>query len=246
MKKVLSLIMAAAMVFSLVGILSSCGPREELVMATNANFPPYEYKEGSGYAGIDVEIAEEIAKKLGMKLRIEDVEFGSIIGGVESGKYDMGMAGMTVSDERLEQVDFTTSYAKGIQVVIVRADSGITSLDDLEGKKIGVQQDTTGDIYATDDYGDENITRYKSGADAVQGLLTNKVDCVIIDIEPAKNFIKTNTTLSILDTEYADEDYAICIKKGNTELLEKINAALEELKNDGTIARIIEKYIPAE
>lgn len=223
------------------------GSGEKLVMATNATFPPYEYVEGGDYEGIDVEIAGEIATKLGRELEIQDVEFDSIIGGVQSGKYDMGMAGMTVTDERKQSVNFTDSYASGIQSIIVPEGSAIASVDDLSSDtRIGVQQGTTGDIYATDDYGDSAVTAYKNGADAVQALLTDKIDCVIIDNEPAKSFVEANEGLKILDTSYAEEDYAICISKDNEELLTQINEALSDLKADGTIDAIIEKYIPSE
>ncbi len=254
MKKFISLLLLATMIISSCLTFASCKKDEKvLIMATNAAFPPYEYKEGNGYAGIDVEIAEKIAEKLGMTLKIEDVEFGAIIGGVQSGKYDMGVAGMTITDERLQSVNFTKSYATGIQVVIVKEGSDITSIDDIatKGAKIGVQQDTTGDIYASSSiedggFGEDKVTRYKTGAYAVEALKTDKVDCVIIDNEPAKSFIKANTGLVILETEYTTEDYAICIKKENTELLNKINTALDELIADGTVAAIIAKYIPAQ
>ena len=250
MKKLISVMLAVVMVLS----FAACGNTatntdtsvEKLQMATNAAFPPYEYKEGDAYAGIDIEIAEKLAEKLGMELVVNDVEFGSIIGGVQSGKYDMGIAGMTVTEERLESVNFSTSYATGIQVVIIPENSTIATLDDLAGKTIGVQQDTTGDIYASDDFGSDNVIRYKTGADAVQALVSGKVDCVIIDNEPAKSFVAANEGLKILETEYAVEDYAIAIAKENTELLDSINSALAELTEDGTIPAIIEKYIPAE
>lgn len=168
----------------------------ELKMGTNAAFPPYEFYQSEKIVGIDAEIAAAIADKLGMKLVIEDMEFGSIIAAVQTGKVDMGMAGMTVTDERKESVNFSTSYATGIQSIIVQEGSKITTVDDLyaEGAKyvVGVQQDTTGDIYATDDFGDERVQRFNKGADAVQALLTGKVDCVIIDNEPAKAFVETN------------------------------------------------------
>lgn len=241
--------------------LWACGGNENkeeekenvLIMATNASFPPYEFKEGDGFAGIDVEIAGLIAEKLGMTLKIEDVEFGSIIGGVQSGKFDMGMAGMTVTDERLESVNFSTTYATGVQVVIVKQGSEIKSLDDLKGDgsmKFGVQQDTTGDIYASDTvenggYGDENVIRYKTGAEAVQALSTGKVNAVIIDNEPAKEFVAANEGLEILDAEWAVEDYAICVAKDNAELLNQINTALAELEAEGKIKAIIDKYIAA-
>ena len=226
----------------------------KLVMATNANFPPYEFKgDNGGYEGIDIEIAGKIADKLGKELEIMDVEFGTIVGGVETGKYDIGMAGMTVTPEREESVNFSKSYATGVQVVIVKKDSEIKSIDDIatKAKMIGVQQDTTGDIYASDDvenggYGADKVTSYKNGADAVQALVSGKIDCVIIDNEPAKAFVKENEGLEILATEWLVEDYAIAINKNDTKLLEDINKALDELTADGTIKTIVDKYIPAE
>lgn len=175
--------------------------KEELIMATNANFPPYEYYENDQVVGIDAEMAAAIADYLDMKLTIVDTEFGSIIGGVQTGKYDMGMAGMTITEDRLESVNFTDSYATGVQVVIVPEDSPITDLDVLldpeADYKVGVQQDTTGDIYMSDTaenggVGEDRVVRYKAGADAIQALITGKVDCVVIDQEPAKNFVETN------------------------------------------------------
>ena len=272
MKKILAIVLMLTM---LVACFAGCGAKEDdtLVMATNAAFPPYEYKEGDKFAGIDVEIAEAIAEKLGMKLEIADVEFGSIIGGVQKGKYDFGMAGMTVTDKRKESVNFSTTYATGIQVIIVKDGSTIETLDsifefDENGDpvalkntdiKVGVQQDTTGDIYCSSDvtgwgFNDveedgtvktDRVVRYKTGAEAVAALKTGKVDCVIIDNEPAKSFVAANEGIHILegDNEYAIEDYAICVAKENTELLEKINKALAELEEDGTIAKIINKYI---
>lgn len=220
-----------------------------LVMGTNATFPPYEYYENGQIVGIDAEIAAAIADKLGMTLEIMDMEFGSIIAAVQTGKIDMGVAGMTVTEERLESVDFSSSYATGIQVIIVTEDSPITSVDDLSAEgadyTIAVQQDTTGDIYATDDFGEDAIARYNKGADAVLALTTGRADCVIIDSEPAKSYVAANEGLKILDTEYAVEDYAIAISKDNPELLEKVNNALAELTEDGTIANIINKYIPS-
>ena len=223
------------------------GSAKELVMATNATFPPYEYVEGGEYEGIDVEIAGKIAEKLGRELKIEDVEFDTIIGGVQSGKYDMGMAGMTVTDERKQSVNFTDTYATGIQSIIVPEGSDIATVDDLSSDtNIGVQQGTTGDIYASDDYGDGAVTRYKNGADAVQALKAGKVDCVIIDNEPAKSYVEANEGLAILDTSYAEEDYAICVSKDNEELLNDINGVLSELKSDGTVDEIVGRYISAE
>ena len=218
-----------------------------LVMATNAYFKPYEYYEGDKIIGIDAEIAEAICEKLGMKLEISDMAFDSIITSVNEGAVDFGMAGMTVTEERLESVDFTSSYANGIQAIIVKEDSEITTCDDLyvEGKdyKVGVQLGTTGDIYSTDDFGSENVVQYANGNEAVLALVGGSVDSVIIDNEPAKALVAENEGLKILETAYADEDYAICVKKGNSELLEKLNGAIDELTADGTIDKIVSKYI---
>lgn len=250
MKKFLALALAVLMLLA----VTACGKKEEgIVMATNAEFPPYEFYEGDKIVGIDAEIAEAIANKLGMKLTIEHIDFDSILPGVQAGKYDFAMAGLTVTDERKEVVDFSTTYATGVQVVIVKEDSPITSVDDLfaDGANtiIGVQKATTGDLYCTWDIEDEGlgtVERYNKGADAVMALTSGKVDCVVIDNEPAKVFVKNNEGLKILETEYVTEDYAIAVNKNNTELLEKMDAALKELIADGTVQKIIDKYIPAE
>lgn len=222
-------------------------------MATNAAFPPYEYVEGGEIAGIDAEIAAAIAGKLGLELQIDDMEFDSITEAVKSGKADLGLAGMTVTPDRQEEVDFTVSYATGVQVVIVTEDSAIASVDDLfaEGANhvVGVQRNTTGDIYTTDDIEDEGlgtIDRYSKGAEAVQALKTGKVDCVVIDNEPAKAFVAEVEGLKILETEYVTEDYAAAMSKDNKALYDAVNAALQELIADGTIQGIIDKYISAE
>lgn len=221
--------------------------KETLTMVTNAEFPPYEYKEGDKVVGIDADVAQAIADKLGMKLEIVDTKFDAIIPGVQSGKYDMGMAGMTVTPDREKSVAFSDSYATGIQSIIVKQGSDIKSVDDLSEKtKIGVQLGTTGDIYAKDDFGDEAVQEFDKGADAVQALLAGKIDCVIIDNEPAKSFVAANDGLEILSTSYAEEEYAICFKKDNTELQTKVNGALKELIADGTLQKIVNKYIKAE
>ena len=227
-KSICCIALALVMALSTVGLFASCAKEKEktLVMATNANFPPYEYKDGAAFAGIDVELAQAIADKLGMKLEIQDVEF-AIVAGVESGKYDIGMAGMTVTEDRKKQVSFSTTYATGVQVVIVKEGPPIQSPADITtSSKIGVQQDTTGDLYASDTpekggWGEAAVTRYKNGADAVQALQTGKLDCVIIDKEPAKSFVAANSGLKILDTEYTNEDYAIAVGKSNTEHLRR-------------------------
>ena len=247
MKKILAI--ALICMLSLTGMAMA----ETLKMGTNASFPPYEFydDETGEIVGIDAEVAAAICAKLGCDLEIVDMDFDAIIPAVTTGKIDFGMAGMTVTEERMQSVDFTTSYATGIQVVIVKEDSAIASVDDLfaEGAnhKIGVQQGTTGDIYCSGDIeeaGLGTVERYKNGTDAVLALTSGKVDCVVIDNEPAKNYIAANEGLKILDTEYAVEDYAIALAK-DSELTEKINAALEELIADGTVQAIIDKYIVA-
>lgn len=218
----------------------------KLIMATNATFPPYEYYDGDAVVGIDAEIAQKIAEKLGLELVINDMEFNSIITSVNQGKADMGMAGMTVDETRLKSVNFTDTYAKGVQVVIVQENSGITTLDDLAGKKIGVQLNTTGDSYATEDFGKDNVQQFNKATDTVLALKQGKVDAVIIDKAPAEVFVEQNEGLTLLDSTYADEDYAICIKKGNDDLQDAVNQALNELIADGTVQAIIDKYIPSK
>lgn len=252
MKKIFAIALAAVL---FVGCFASCGKSSDntLTMATNAEFPPYEYKEDGKVVGIDAEIGKAIADKLGMEFEIKDIKFDSIVTGVQSGKYDMGMAGMTVTEDRKKSVSFTDSYATGVQAIIVNNDSEIKEADDLFKKgsthKIGVQTGTTGDLYTTDDIEKAKlgtVTRYNSGADAVQALIAGKIDCVVIDNEPAKSYVKANEGIKILDTKYAEEDYAICVAKDNTELKDKINTALKELVKDGTVKKIIDKYISAE
>ena len=218
-----------------------------LRMGTNATFPPYEYvDENNEVAGIDADIAAAIADKLGMELEITDMAFDSLIPALQSDTIDIVLAGMTVDPERAESVNFTDSYATGVQVIIVPEGSDIASPDDLEGKNIGVQTGTTGDLYCTDDYGQEFVKQFDNGPLAVAALLNGQVDCVVIDNEPAKNYVAANEGLKILDTAYANEDYAAALAKEDTELFEQVNTAIQELKEDGTIASIIEKYIPAE
>lgn len=217
----------------------------KLIVSTNAEFPPYEYYDANEIVGIDIEIAQAIADKLGLELEVKDGAFDAIIAEVVSGKADIGIAGMTVTDERKQNVDFSDSYATGTQVVIVKEDSEIKSAADLEGKSIGVQLGTTGDIMATD-IKDSKVEQYNKGMDAVQALSQGKIDAVIIDSEPAKFYEKEVSGLNILDEAFAVEDYAIALKKGNTALQSKINEALKELKAEGKIDEIIGKYIKAE
>ena len=261
MKKIIALTLALIMVATM---FAACGSKNnasnelntveagKLIMATNAAFPPYEYIEGGEIVGIDAEIAAAIAEKLGLELEIVDMEFDSIIESVKSGKADIGLAGMTVTDERKEDVNFTASYATGVQVIIVNEGSAITSVDDLfaDGAStlIGVQRNTTGDLYTTwdlEDAGLATIERYSKGADAVQALKTGKVDCVVIDNEPAKAFVAEHEGLVILKTEYIQEEYAAAMSKDNAALFEAVNVALQALIADGTVQAIIDKYIPA-
>ena len=219
----------------------------KLIMSTNAAFPPYEMTTDSGeFEGIDIETAQAIADKLGLELQIDDMDFDAALLAVQQGKADMVMAGVTVTDERQNVMDFTDSYATGIQSIIVKEDSDIASVDDLAGKKIGTQRGTTGYLYCSDDFGDENVVAYANGLTAVQMLNNGQVDCVVIDNAPAKEFIAANPGLKLLDTAYVEESYAIGVGKGNTELKDAINTALEELKADGTLQAIVDKYITAE
>ncbi len=254
LKKIAAFILSAAIVVALAGCgakkdsgKSSSDKTETLVMGTNATFPPYEYVDDNNkIVGIDAEIAQAIADKLGMKLEIKDMEFDSLIPAVKSDSIDVVLAGMTVTDERKQSVDFSDSYSTGVQVIIVKEGSDIKSADDLKGKKIGVQSGTTGDSYCTTDFGQENVKQFSNGSLAVAALANGQVDCVVIDNEPAKNYVAANTGLKILDTEYVTEDYAIAVSKDNPDLLKKINTALKELKEAGKIDEIVGKYIKAE
>ncbi len=267
MKKLISLVMAGAMVLSL-GLLAGCGndstdadqPADDssattelttvtpgkLTMSTNAAFPPYEYTDDNGQpVGIDIDIATAIADKLGLELQVDDMDFDAALLAAQQGKSDIVMAGVTVTEDRQAVMDFSDTYATGVQVVIVPEGSDVT-LDNLGDQKIGTQRGTTGNIFCTDDYGDEHVVAYDNGITAVQALQNGQVDCVVIDKAPAQAFVKANPGLTILDTEYVTEDYAIGMAKGNTALLDAVNGALKELKADGTIQGILDKYITAE
>ena len=270
MKKLLAILLAAMMIFVVCACQNTETPvvdeevneetpaadeevseetteEDVIVMATNAYFKPYEFYEGDKIVGIDAEIAEAIAAKLGKTLEIADMQFDTILTAVQEGSVDFGMAGMTVTEKRLESVNFTSSYASGVQSIIVKEDSPITTVDDLYAEdvtyKVGVQLGTTGDIYSTDDFGAENVVQYSNGNEAVLALAGGSVDCVIIDNEPAKALVAANKGLVILETAYAEEDYAICVAKENTELLDALNAAIDELIADGTIDAVVAKYI---
>lgn len=244
MKKMMAMALAGAMVMSF-GMTAMAEEDGVLVMATNAEFPPYEYREGDEIVGIDAEVAGLIAEKLGMELQIDDMAFDSVLAAVQTGKADIAMAGITVTEDRKMSVDFTDPYTTATQVIIVTEDSDIAGPDDLEGKTVGVQLGTTGDIYA-DDIADATVERYSKGFEAVQALTQGKVDAVVIDGEPAKVFVEQNEGIKILDEAFTEEEYAIAVSKDNTELLEKVNTALNELKDEGKFQEVVDKYITSD
>ena len=218
----------------------------KLIMSTNAAFPPYEMTtDDGGFEGIDVEIAQAIANQLGLELEIDDMEFTAALEAAQSGMSDMVMAGVTVNEDRLAVMDFSNTYATGVQVVIVKEGSDVT-LDNLGEQLIGVQNGTTGWQFCSDEFGDDHVSAFDNGITAVPALMQDQVDCVVIDQGPAEVFVSENAGLTILETEYAVEDYAIGVAKGNEGLLNAINTALAELQADGTIQSIIDKYITAE
>ena len=256
MKKIISIALALMMLVCLLTACNKTGDQitleaGKLYMSTNAAFPPYEMTtDDGGFAGIDVEIAQAIAKKLGLELVILDMDFDAALLAVQEGKSDIVMAGVTVNDDRKLVMDFTTSYAKGEQVVIVKEGSDVT-MDNLGEKMIGAQRGTTGYIYASDTpenggYGEDHVTAYDNGMTAVNALLNGQVDCVIIDNAPAQEFVAANPGLTLLEGKWVEEDYAIGVGKGNTALVEAINKALAELTADGTIQAIVDKYITAK
>ena len=265
MKKILSAILAVIAAISCCFSIASCTADSEncLIMVTDADFPPFEYlDDNENIVGFDIEVAEAIAEKLGMTLKIESIAFEKIFDEIENGKYDFGMAGLTVNEERKSQVMFSDTYATGIQSIIVKEDSEYTKLNDFfagfdeSGNPItakinitiGVQKGTTGDTYASADpvewgFEEKNVKKYTTGEEAVQALAEGKITAVIIDSEPAKSFVDKYSGLKILKTPYANESYAICVNKDNTELLGKINNALEELEKVGKLEEIQNKYI---
>ena len=218
----------------------------KLIMSTNAAFPPYEMTDDTGaVVGIDAEIAGAIAEKLGLELVIDDMDFDAAQLAVQQGKSDICMAGLSITEDRLLVMDFSDSYATGVQVVITKEGSDVT-LDNLGEKMIGTQRGTTGNIYCTDEYGEDHVVSYDDGIVAVQDLMNGKVDCVVIDQAPAQEFVAANPGLVILDTPWVEEEYSIGVNKGNTAMLDAVNGALAELTADGTLQAIIEKYIPTE
>ena len=259
MKKYIALLLACLL---MLGLLAGCGSTKadnelglveagKLIMSTNAAFPPYEMTtDDGGFEGIDVEIADAIAKKLGLELVVDDMDFDSALLAVQQGKSDIVMAGVSVTDERKLVMEFSESYATGIQVVIVKEGSDVT-MDNLGEKMIGCQRGTTGYIYASDTpdnggYGEDHVTAFDNGASAVQALNNGQVDCVIIDSAPAQEYVKANPGLTLLEGNWVEEEYAIGMNKSNTALKEAVNKALAELTADGTVQKIIDKYITAE
>ena len=242
MKKILVCLLSVAAMLS----LCACGgSSNKLVMSTNAAFPPYEYVEGKEIVGIDAEIAKLIADDLGKELIIEDMAFDSIIAAVQSGKADIAMAGMTVTEDRKQNINFSDPYTEAAQVIVVKSDSDVTKPDDLTGKTIGVQIGTTGDIYAEDIEG-ATIERYSKYFEAINALTQDKIQAVIVDREPGKVFVTENPDLKMIDEEFTVEQYAIGVAKDNTQLLDDINASLKKLQESGKIDEIINKYIKAE
>ncbi len=262
MKKLIAVILVAMLALAGLSAMAEvgipvleAGENGTLVLATNANFPPYEFydDETSLPTGIDIEIAKAICQKIGYGLEVVDIDFGSIIPGLVSNNYDFAAAGMTVTEERKQSVDFTDTYAIGIQAVIVPGDTEAADIYALLEAKgghlvIGVQESTTGDIYISDEFetaGTADVQRFKNGADAVLALTSGQVDCVVIDNEPAKAFVAKNEGLKLLNSAYTEEEYAMAFPKGS-EYYEAFNTALNELMEDGTLKGIVDQFIPAE
>lgn len=277
MKKIVSLLLALSMCFAL---LTACGSTAsngstadksasgssdsassevttiesgKLIMATNAQFPPYEMVadgegvDGTGFEGIDVEIASAIAEKLGLELQIDDMDFDAALTAVQQGKCDIVLAGLTYTDERAELMAFSDSYAQGVQAIIVKEGSAIAGPDDLaNASMIGTQRGTTGYLYCSDDFGDDHVAAYDNGAAAVQALMNGQVDAVVIDKMPAETFVSENDGLKLLNTAYTTEDYCAAMNLNNEALVKEVNVVLAELQADGTLDSIVAKYINAD
>jgi len=259
MKKLIALMMAALMLFAVAGCAQQTQKeaadnqtgqqtqkKEVLVMGTNAEFPPFEYKENNEIVGFDIEIAKIIAEELGMELKIEDMAFDGLLSALQSGKVDFVIAGMTVTEDRKKNVDFSESYFNASQVIIVKKEgSAVKSKDDLSGKKVGVQIGTTGDAYLTENHPDVEVVRFQKGADAIMELKNGKCDAVVIDANPAKVFVEKNSDLTLLEEQLTEEEYAIAVKKGS-ELKAQIDEILQKIKSDGRYDEIYAKYFPEE
>lgn len=249
-KKIICLIACIVFVASMAGCAGNSNTVEsiknkgKIIMATEATFEPFEFRENNDIVGIDVEIAKEVAKELGVELVIEEMEFGSLLAAVSSGKVDFIVAGLSVDEDRKKSVDFSDPYFNASQMIIVKKDSSIASKADLEGKKIGVQQGTTGDKEASK-IKDATVERYTKTTDAVQALKQGKLDAIVLDNFPSRVFVSKNPELKMLDDVLITDTYAIAVKKGNTELADTINKVLTRLKDSGELDKIIDKYSSA-
>ena len=245
MKTKLSLSLAVAALSCMMGCSRQTTVDDSVVtMATEATFPPYEYRVNDQFAGVDVDISAAIAKALGKTLKVEDMKFDSVIPAVTTGKADWAAAGITVTEDRKESVDFSIPYYRdAAQVIIVPVSSAIAGADDLKGKKIGVQSGTTGDTFMTQNYGDPE--RFDNAAIAISAMQAGRVDAVVIDEAPAKNFVADKADLKILETPLTVEEYAIAVRKGNAKLLETINKVIEEMLEKGEIKALMEKHTKA-
>lgn len=242
-KKFLFWVVVLCFCFVLQGCFGTNKKSNKLVMVTNAEFPPYEFKDGGNFEGIDIEIAKLIAEKMGKELEILDVEFDAIIPAIVNNKADIALAGLTVTPDRKENVAFSDTYLKATQRVLVKQDSDIKNINDMKDKKIGVQTGNTADIYCTNDFGERNISRFSKHVDAVEALKNKKIDAIVLDNEPAKVFDKENDEIVMLDDIYCEEEYAIAMNKDNKDLLDQINNILSEIKVSGAFDEIVEKYI---
>ncbi len=224
--------------------LTGCGAKatDQIIMGTNAEFKPFEYRDGNEIVGFDIEISKKIAEKLGKELKIEDMEFAGLLAALESGKVHFVAAGMTNDEKRAKQVDFSQPYFVSNQLITVRTDNTeIASGDDLKGKKIGVQLGTTGETEARKIEGAE-VVSFDKGAMALVDLVNKKVDAVVLDAEPTKNYTADNADLKVLDEKLTEEEYSIAVPKGNKELLDAINETLEEIKASGEYEELIAKF----
>ena len=240
MKNILKL----SLLFICLIVMVGCGKKDDnkLVMVTEAGFAPYEYYENGEIVGVDVDIAKEIAKELGKELVIKDIAFDSIINEVRTGKADIGAAGISYSDERAKKVDFSINYSVSKQVVIVKNDSFINSINDINDKKIAVQLGSVADTYVTENYKNADIVRQKKYLAAIEDLKVGKVDLVVMDELTSKEIIEKNSGIKILDGELTSDSYGMIVKKGNTELLETVNKVLNRLSSDGSIDNFIIKH----
>ena len=236
MKKILAAAMAAALLTGTLAMSGCSSDSDKLVMVTEAGFAPYEYYDGEEIVGVDVDIAKEIAAAMGKELEVRDIAFDSLINEVQSGKADFAAAGLSVTPEREEQVDFTINYATSKQVIIVRQDNTeITGPDDVNGKTVSVQLGTVADMAVSNekDYPDCTVIQQKKYLAAAEDVKSGKADCLVMDELPAQELVKENPELKILDEELFTDVYSMAVQKGNTELLEQINEVLQKLMDEG-------------